>query len=63
MPYFIVSFVDGTRDMWEVKPKQFLETERVRLTAAAGEAYCKEHGFGQYRHITKQVMGDLGIVV
>ena len=63
VPDFIVSFVDGTRDMWEVKPKQFLETERVRLTAAAGEAYCKEHGFGQYRHITKQVMGDLGIVV
>jgi len=63
VPDFIVYFTDGSKEIWEVKPEEFLLTERVMNTAAAGREYSRANGFNDYRHITRQVMRDLGIVV
>lgn len=63
VPDFIVTFNDGTRDMYEVKPEHLLQTERVQRTTAAGEAYCRENGFRQYLIVTKQILTDWGIVM
>ena len=62
VPDFIVLFQDGRHEMWEVKPKEFLQTERVRNTCLAGEAYCREHGINSYRVITRDVLQALGII-
>lgn len=62
VPDFVIYFSNGTKEIWEVKPQEFLLTERVMNTTAAGREYCQANGFLDYRHITKEVMKDLGIL-
>jgi len=49
VPDFIVTFADNHREMWEVKPKAFHESEKVRLKAEAARAFCVEHDINLYR--------------
>lgn len=63
VPDFVIMFLDDSHEMWEVKPKEFLQAERVKCTTAAGESFCHENGFRQYKLVTRQVLRELGIVV
>lgn len=56
VPDFIVAFADGHREMWEVKPEEFLLTDRVKNTTGAGRQYCAEHGLTSYLHVTRSVL-------
>lgn len=62
VPDFMVTFVGGHRELWEVKPEQFLDTERVKRTTEAGSSYCHSHGM-QYVVLTGQALKERGIVV
>ena len=61
VPDFMVTFQSGVREVWEVKPEQFLNTERVRNTTEAGSQYCEQLGI-VYRLLTRRVMQALGIL-
>lgn len=62
VPDFIVTFESGVKEMWEVKPEQFLDTERVRNTTAAGTSYCGSNSM-IYRLLTKRVMESMGLLL
>jgi len=62
VPDFVIMYADNRQEMWEVKPEQFLQTERVLRTSEAGRAYCQEHNMN-YLLVTRQVMKEFGIIV
>jgi hypothetical protein len=62
VPDFLVMFHDGRHEMWEVKPREFLQTERVRHTTVAGEAYCRENGINSYRVLTGETLRSMEII-
>ena len=59
VPDFIVTFVDGHREMWEVKPKEFVGSEKNVLKEEAARAWCPQNGIGSYRVLTG---GDLRVM-
>lgn len=61
VPDFVVSFNDNRKEVWEVKPEQFLQTERVMNTIAAGKEHCREHGMS-YVVLTGRVLAERGIL-
>jgi hypothetical protein len=61
VPDFVITRVDGAKEMWEVKPSQFAQTERVLNTSAAGQAYCEEHNI-EYTLVTEHTLKMLGII-
>ena len=62
VPDFVVIFRDGAREIWEVKPEEFLQTERVKNTTAAGIQFCQNNGFRQYKVLTGWVLRAAGIL-
>lgn len=61
VPDFVITFTDDTRVVWEVKPEQFLQTERVLRTIEAGLQYCEQNGM-QYQVLTGRVLKEKGII-
>lgn len=62
VPDFVFARVDGKQEMWEVKPSQFMLSERVINTSAAGRAYCNERGM-EYVLVTEHTLKMLGIYI
>ena len=60
VPDFFVIRKDGTRQLIEVKHKEFAETERVKLKQEAGESWCRENN-ATFVTATKQVLADWGV--
>jgi hypothetical protein len=52
VPDFMVTFHDGHRELWEVKPKEFVGAEKPALKAEAARAWCVENDVSLYRIIT-----------
>lgn len=59
IPDFVVTFMNNTTEMWEVKPSQFLQTERVCRTSEAGKKYCAENNISLYKFITGNEIHEL----
>jgi hypothetical protein len=62
VPDFIVTFADGCREMWEVKPVEFVDNERTRLKTAAAQTYCEQEGIARYRLLTRFELETLEIL-
>lgn len=60
VPDFVVTRVDGCRQVIEVKPKEFIEAERVKLKREAAEKWCLANG-AIYVTATRQVLSEWGI--
>lgn len=43
VPDFLVTHIDGSSSLWEVKAAHFLSKERTQLKLAAARAYCSEN--------------------
>ena len=61
VPDFVITFVDGHKEMWEVKPSQFALSERVVNTSVAGRNYCSENDM-QYTLVTEHTLKMTGIL-
>jgi hypothetical protein len=48
VPDFVVSFQDAHREMWEVKPKEFVGSEKVQLKSEAARGWCSANGVSAY---------------
>lgn len=62
VPDFLITRADGTSQLLEVKPKEFVESERVKLKAEACLAWCAQNGV-TYQVVTRAVLQEWGIVV
>lgn len=62
VPDFLVTFSDGRRELWEVKPAQFIDNERTQFKAAAACAYCESKGIATYRLLTRVELEALEIL-
>jgi len=52
VPDFLVTYIDGTRRMYEIKPAEFVSTERAVLKEAAGRKFCVENNIYEYVVLT-----------
>lgn len=59
IPDFIVEFVDGHKEMWEIKPKAFFESVKTKLKQAAAEEYCRINLIDSYRLLGKKEVDEL----
>lgn len=62
VPDFIVTFKDGHREMWEVKPREFVTAEKTQLKIAAGREYCQQQCIQEYVILSRQDLETRGIV-
>jgi hypothetical protein len=61
VPDFIVTFADGQKEIWEVKPKEFLDSDRVMRTTEAGRLHCEQNNT-QYRILTGDILKKMSIL-
>lgn len=61
VPDFLVTRVNGTRQLIEVKPREFVNADRPRLKAEAAQRWCEEND-ATYVIVTREVMQGLGIL-
>jgi hypothetical protein len=62
VPDFVIIWNSGLCQVVEVKPKEFVETDRVRLKREAAERWCAVNG-ASYVTATKQLLIEWGVVV
>lgn len=62
IPDFLITFSDGHKELWEIKPKQFINNVKTLLKTAAAEAWCKENNVDVFCLYTKESLFDLGIL-
>jgi hypothetical protein len=53
VPDFLVTFSDGHRELWEVKPKEFVGAKKTMLKVEAARAWCQENAIACYRIIDR----------
>lgn len=52
VPDFLVTFADGHRELWEVKPKEFVNAKVNVLKASAAREWCTQNDVSEYRVLT-----------
>jgi len=62
VPDFMVTFVDGHRELWEVKPVEFIGSEKNVLKSEATRAWCVENNVTRYRTLTGDDLRALLII-
>ena len=62
VPDFLVTFQDGHKELWEVKPREFVESEKVQLKSKAAKEYCQQAGITEYRILAKSELILKGII-
>lgn len=62
IPDFLVEFTDGRKELWEIKPKQFVDNERTVLKKEAAIKYCKQASISSYKILTRENLIELKIL-
>lgn len=62
VPDFVVTFIDGHREMWEVKPKEFIDTEKVVLKSEAASIWCNQHGLTCFKLLTGDDLRSMSVL-
>lgn len=62
VPDFVITYQDGHREMWEVKPKFHRNAEQVKLKAEAARAWCEQNAIAAYQLLTDDVLKERGII-
>lgn len=52
VPDFLVTFQDGHKELWEVKPKEFVNAEKNKLKEQASNEWCQQNNVLKYRVLT-----------
>ncbi len=61
IPDFVVDYVDGHREVLEVKPSRRVQQAKVQKKLKAGEQYCGAHGL-TFKVITEHELKGLGLM-
>lgn len=62
IPDFLVEYVDGRKELWEIKPAAYSESAKVKQKQSAAEEYCQTHGIDAYKLLTKQSLEEMNIL-
>lgn len=62
VPDFFVEFSDGRKEIWEIKPKQFIDSEANKLKSEAALRFCPENGITNYLVLTRDELVTRGIL-
>jgi len=62
VPDFIVSYNDGCKKMYELKPKEFVNNKVTKLKASAATEYCKINRISEYAILTRDELKDMGVL-
>ncbi len=54
VPDFFVEFSDGRKEIWEIKPKQFIDADANKLKSEAAQKFCLENGISNYYVLTRE---------
>jgi hypothetical protein len=61
IPDFLVTFRDGHKEMWEIKPRQFVNSTASKAKSASAEEWCSQNGV-VYQILTKDDLVQKGII-
>lgn len=62
VPDFFVEFADGRKEIWEIKPKEFVASRACQLKTEAAQKYCAQEGIDAYVILTREDLKDRGIL-
>jgi hypothetical protein len=62
IPDFLVEYIDGRKELWEIKPAAFSESVKVKQKQLAAEEYCRTHDIDTYKLLTKQTLLEMNIL-
>lgn len=62
VPDFIVTLQNGHREMWEVKPKEFVGTEKNVLKEISGREWCQANNVSNFCVLTGDDLRHRGII-
>lgn len=62
VPDFLVEYVDGRKEIWEIKPKEFATSRACQLKTEAAKKYCESEGISAYRILTRDELSQMGIL-
>jgi len=62
IPDFFVEFSDGRKEIWEIKPKQLIDSEANKLKSEAALRFCSENGIANYLVLTRDELVTRGIL-
>lgn len=63
IPDFLITFKDGHKELWELKPQEFTKNEKTQLKAEAAIKYCRENNILLYKILTKEDLQNLNILI
>ncbi len=61
IPDFVVDYIDGHREILEVKPSRRVQQVKIQKKLKAGEQYCDAHGL-TFKVITEHELKSLGLM-
>lgn len=62
IPDFVVTFQDGHQEMWEIKPKEFIGAEKIRMKTEAAQEYCQRESISSYVILSRDELQQRGIL-
>ena len=62
VPDFFVEYSDGRKEVWEIKPKQFIDSDANKLKSEAAAKFCIENGISNYYVLTRDELLARGIL-
>lgn len=62
VPDFLIEFSDGRKEIWEIKPKELIDTVANKLKTEASIKYCEENKINNYVILCKDDLLKKGIL-
>jgi len=62
VPDFLIEFSDGRKEIWEIKPKELIDTTANKLKSEAALKFCPENGINDYYVLTRDELKSRGIL-
>lgn len=62
VPDFLIEFSDGRKEIWEIKPKELIDTTANKLKTEAALKFCPENGINDYYVLTRDELESRGIL-
>jgi hypothetical protein len=63
IPDFLITFQDGHKELWELKPQKLTENLKTQLKAVAAKQYCEKNNIQTYRILTKSDLQQMNILL
>lgn len=59
---FLIEYNNGIKEIWEIKPSIYANTEKAKQKQFAAEEYCKSNNISKYRILTKEDLKNMKIL-